>query len=78
MAGKAILRSLDIISHVDLELQLLPVRIADRGAPLKSYLAEEARNVLFVANPSGLHAQSILEESGPLHRDCRGRPVRPP
>ena len=61
MAGKAILRSLDIVSHVDLELQLLPVRVADRGAPLKSYLAEEARNVLFLANPSGLHAQSILE-----------------
>ena len=31
MAGKAILRSLDIISHVDPELQLLPLRIADRG-----------------------------------------------
>ncbi len=61
MAGKAILRSLDIVSHVDLELQLLPVRIADRGTPLKSYLAEDALNVLFLANPSGLHAQSILE-----------------
>ena len=61
MAGKAILRSLDIISHVDPELQLLPLRIADRGAPLKSYLAEDAHSVLFLANPSGLHAQSILE-----------------
>ena len=61
MAGKAILRSLDIVSHVDPELDLLPARIADRGAPLKSYLAEEAQSVLFLANPSGLHAQSILE-----------------
>ena len=61
MAGKAILRSLDIVSQVDPELQLLPVRIADRGVPLKSYLVEPALNVLFLANPSGLHAQSILE-----------------
>ena len=61
MAGRAILRSLDIVARLDPELQLSPVRIADRGAPLKSYLVEQAVNVLFVANPSGLHAQSILE-----------------
>jgi predicted dehydrogenase len=61
MAGKAILRSLDIVAKVDPELTLLPVRIADRGTPLKSYLAKRATNVLFLANPSGLHAQSILE-----------------
>jgi predicted dehydrogenase len=61
MAGNAILRSLDIVSQVDPELQLLPVRIADRGAPLKSYLSKQALNVLFLANPSGLHAQAILE-----------------
>jgi predicted dehydrogenase len=61
MAGKAILRSLDIVAQADPELQLLPVRIADRGAPLKSYLDKQALNVLFLANPSGLHAQSILE-----------------
>jgi len=61
MAGKAILQSLDIVARLDPELQLLPVRIADRGAALKSYLADDAVNVLFIANPSGLHAQSILE-----------------
>jgi predicted dehydrogenase len=61
MAGKAILRSLAIVSQVDPELELLPVRIADRGAPLQRYLAPNASNVLFLANPSGLHAHCILE-----------------
>ncbi|HTY62643.1 MAG TPA: Gfo/Idh/MocA family oxidoreductase [Acidobacteriota bacterium] len=61
MAGKAILRSLDVVAQVDRELPLLPVRIAERGAPLKAYLEKEALNVLFLANPSGLHAQCILD-----------------
>jgi predicted dehydrogenase len=61
MAGKAILRSLAIVCQVDAELNLLPVRLVERGAPLKSYLSSEALNVLFLANPSGLHAQSIME-----------------
>ncbi len=61
MAGSAILRSLDIAARIDPELQLLPSRIAERGAPLQSYVTEDALNVLFIANPSGLHAQSILE-----------------
>lgn len=61
MAGKAILQSLDIVSRIDPELRLLPVRVADRGAPLNSYLVEQARNVLFLANPSGLHAQGIID-----------------
>jgi predicted dehydrogenase len=61
MAGKAILESLAIVSQTDPELNLLPVRIADRGTPLSSYLSSEALNVLFLANPSGLHTQSILD-----------------
>jgi predicted dehydrogenase len=61
MAGKAILRSLLIVSQRDPELNLLPARLAERGAPLKSYISSEALNVLFLANPSGLHSQSILE-----------------
>jgi predicted dehydrogenase len=61
MAGKAILQSLAIVSQTDPELDLLPVRLADRGTPLVSYPLSEALNVLFLANPSGLHAQSILE-----------------
>lgn len=61
MAGKAILQSLDIVAQLDSELHLLPVRIADRGTPLKSYLSNQALNVLFLANPSGLHARFISE-----------------
>jgi predicted dehydrogenase len=40
---------------------LLPTRLAARGAPLRSYISDEGENVLFVANPSGLHARCILE-----------------
>lgn len=61
MAGQAILKSLAIVSQTDPELTLLPVRIAARGTPLKSYLSEQADTVLFLANPSGLHARSIVE-----------------
>lgn len=61
MAGKAILKSLAIVTQTDPELNLLPVRLAERGARLNSYLSNQALNVLFLANPSGLHAQSILE-----------------
>jgi len=61
MAGKAILRSLAIVSQVDSELNLLPARFAERGAPLSTYISSPALNVLFLANPSGLHTQSILE-----------------
>jgi predicted dehydrogenase len=61
MAGKAILRSLVIVSQTDSELNLLPVRLVVRGASLSSYLSDQSLSVLFLANPSGLHAQSILE-----------------
>lgn len=61
MAGNAILQSLDLVARLDSELQLLPARIAKREEQLKSYIDEKARAVLFLANPSGMHAQSILE-----------------
>ena len=61
MAGQAVLKSLDIVSRTDPELTLLPVRIAARGTPLKSYISDQAHSVLFLANPSGLHARSIAE-----------------
>jgi predicted dehydrogenase len=61
MAGQAILKSLAIVSQTDAELELLPVRRAARGTPLRSFLSDQADNVLFLANPSGMHAQSIAE-----------------
>ncbi len=61
MAGQAILKSLAIISQKDPELHLLPARIASRGTPLASYISDQAENVLFLANPSGLHAHYIVE-----------------
>ncbi len=61
MAGQAILKSLAIVSLTDPDLHLLPVRLAARGTPLKSYISDEAESVLFLANPSGLHAACIAE-----------------
>jgi len=61
MAGQAILKSLAIIAQRDSELQMLPVRTTARGTPLRSYISDQALNVLFIANPSGLHAQCIEE-----------------
>jgi predicted dehydrogenase len=60
MAGKAILQSLAIIAQTDPELNLLPVRAVKRGDALGPYISSQAENVLFLANPSGLHAQSIV------------------
>jgi predicted dehydrogenase len=61
MAGKAILQSLAIIAQTDPELDLLPVCVAKRGEKLDAYISGNAGNVLFIANPSGLHAQFISE-----------------
>jgi predicted dehydrogenase len=61
MAGQAILKSLAIVSQTDPELSLLPARLVQRGTALGSYITDQAHNVLFIANPSGLHAQMILE-----------------
>jgi len=60
MAGQAILKSLAIVSQMDPDLNLLPVRIVPRGDPPASCRSAEADNILFIANPSGLHAQFIL------------------
>jgi predicted dehydrogenase len=61
MAGQAILKSLAIVSQSDPDLNLLPVRMIPRGSPPVSGQSAQAENVLFIANPSGLHAQYILE-----------------
>jgi predicted dehydrogenase len=61
MAGQAIHKSLVIIAQNDRELSLLPPRTVERGKPLRDYCSVQAENVLFLANPSGLHAQSICE-----------------
>ncbi len=61
MAGKAILKSLSIISQADQELQLVQAHQVTRGDPLKKYVSEGSNSVLFLANPSGLHAKSISE-----------------
>jgi predicted dehydrogenase len=61
MAGQAILKSLSIASQTDSDLDLLPASIVKRGTPLSSYISNQAENVLFLANPSGLHASCIAE-----------------
>jgi predicted dehydrogenase len=61
MAGQAIMKSLAIVSQTDPELELLPVQQVERGRPLSSYISEQTANMLFLANPSALHAASIRE-----------------
>jgi predicted dehydrogenase len=61
MAGQAILKSLAVVAQADPELHLLPAKFVSRGSPLRSYISDNAQNVLFVANPSGLHARYIAE-----------------
>jgi len=76
MAGQAILKSLAIISQTDPELELLPVRQVERSNPLSSYTSDRTENVLFLANPSGLHAASIQKgiEAG-YHAIAAEKPV---
>ena len=61
MAGQAISKSLAILSQTDPELELLPVLQVERGSSLSSYISDRARNALFLANPSALHAASIID-----------------
>jgi predicted dehydrogenase len=61
MAGQALLKSVAIVLQTDPELQLLPVRIVPRGDSLSQYISADSNNVLFVANPSGLHATTITD-----------------
>jgi len=61
MAGRAIRQSLAIISQTDPELELLPSQQSERGKPLASYVSDRSANILFLANPSALHASSIHE-----------------
>ena len=61
MAGRAIRQSLAIVSQTDQDLDLLPVITAERGRSLDSYVTDGSENILFLANPSALHASSIME-----------------
>ncbi len=63
MAGQAILKSLAVVSQTDSELNLLPPHLVPRGDQPSSHTSDRADNVLFIANPSGLHAQLIIEGS---------------
>ncbi len=75
MAGQAILKSLAIASQMDPELNILPARLVQRGDSPASYRSEQAENVLFIANPSGLHAQLILQGSRNFSAIASDKPV---
>ncbi len=63
MAGQAVLKSLAMLPHIDAELDVqLPV-VVTRGEPLKKYAsaAKGAVPLLFLVNPTGLHARTIIE-----------------
>jgi predicted dehydrogenase len=76
MAGQAIIKSLAIVSQTDPELDLLPARQVERDNPFSSYISNHTKNVLFLANPSALHALSIREglEAG-FHAIAAEKPV---
>jgi len=61
MAGSAIMTSVPIIARMDPELELSPVRTVERGRNPAVYISEQTSNALFLANPSGMHAASILQ-----------------
>lgn len=67
MAGQAVLKSLAMLPHIDAELKVLPPVPVTRGDPLRKYAAvpasvpEGAVPLLFLVNPTGLHAQTIIE-----------------
>jgi len=76
MAGQAILKSLAIISQRDPELHLVPAQLASRGTALASYVSDMTENVLFLANPSGLHASHIVEgDNAGFHTIATDKPV---
>ena len=75
MAGQAILKSLAIASQMDPELNILPARLVQRGDPPAAYRSDQAANVLFIANPSGLHAQLIIEGSQHFSAIAADKPV---
>ena len=63
MAGRAIRQSLAIVSQMNPDLDLLPALTVQRGKSLNSYIADGTENILFLANPSALHAPAIMEGS---------------
>lgn len=76
MAGQAILKSLAIISQMDPDLNIAPIQIVPRGTPLHPYNSTEMMNVLFLAGPSGLHAQQIEEgDAAGFHAIATEKPV---
>jgi len=75
MAGQAILKSLAIASQMDPKLNVLPVRRVQRGDPPAACRSDQAENVLFIANPSGLHSQLIIEESCNFSAIAAEKPV---
>lgn len=60
-AGQAMAKSLAILSTEPEFKDLSPARIIPRGTPLKTVVGEFENPALFIANPSGLHAETILE-----------------
>ena len=75
IAGQAIFKSLSIASQMDPKLNVLPARLVQRGDPPAAYLSDQAENVLFIANPSGLHAQFIIEGSHNFSAIAAEKPV---
>lgn len=76
MAGQAILKSLAIVSQMDSDLGIFPVQIVPRGAALNSYISSGSTSVLFLASPSGLHAQQIIEgDQAGFHAIAVDKPV---
>ncbi|MFY7994157.1 MAG: Gfo/Idh/MocA family protein [Bacteriovoracaceae bacterium] len=61
MAGQAILKSLEVIKLISPELHLAPTVPLKRDQSLEGLVANAENAVLFIANPSALHASTILK-----------------
>lgn len=61
MAGQAILKSLEIIKLIHPQLNIAEVTILKRDQNFEGLTQGKENSVLFVANPSALHAEAILK-----------------
>lgn len=60
MSGQTIAKSLAYIAATAADIKLLPSVFFQRDNDLGKYIIPEAKNILFIANPSGLHSATIL------------------
>jgi predicted dehydrogenase len=61
MSGKAMATAWSMIDLIDDDLDLAPISDLERGQDLKSVRRGNGNSVLLIANPHGLHAETLLD-----------------